>query len=163
MYISKSVHKVSDFIDRICCTVIIILIALMVLVTSMQIICRVFFSALSWSEELTRYLLVYSTFLGAGSVYKKNGHISVLIVQQMLPPKFQKYVAMFVNVLCGILFGIAAFYGFKYMSLQGNQLSAALRVPMKYIYMSIPIGFSIMILHVIDNIINMNAGEGGVN
>lgn len=161
MFISKSIHKASDLIDRICCTMIIILIAMMVLVTAMQIICRVFFNALSWSEEITRYLLVYSTFFGAASVYKKNGHISVLVVQHLLPPRFQKYVATFVNLLCAALFGIAVFYGFRYMRLQGNQLSAALRVPMKYLYMSIPVGFSFMIVHAIDNIFSIFQREGG--
>lgn len=163
MAIASLIHKVSDFIDRVCCNLIIIILALMVLLTSMQIVCRVFFSALSWSEELTRYLLVYLTFLGAGSVYKKNGHISVLVMQDLLPPKLRKFASIFVNVLCGVFFGIATFYGFKYMGLQGSQLSAALRIPMKYIYMSIPIGCSIMILYVINNIIEIYAGEGDVN
>ena len=160
MFISKSIHKASDLIDRICCAMIIILIAMMVLVTSLQIICRVFFNALSWSEEVTRYLLVYSTFFGAASVYKKSGHISVLVVQQLLPPRFQKFAAAFVNLLCLALFGIAVFYGFRYMKLQGNELSAALRVPMKYLYMSIPIGFSFMIVHAIDNIFSIFRKEG---
>jgi TRAP-type C4-dicarboxylate transport system permease small subunit len=140
---------------------LILLIALMVFFTSLQIICRVFFNALSWSEEITRYLLVYSTFFGAASVYKKNGHISVLVVQQLLPPRFQKYAIVFVNLLCTALFGVAVFYGFRYMSLQGNQLSAALRIPMKYLYMSIPVGFSFMIVHSIDNIFTIFQGEGG--
>lgn len=142
---------------------IIFILAIMVLTTSLQIICRVFFSALSWSEELTRYLLVYLTFLGASSVYKRSGHISVLAIQESLPPKLQKTVSIFIVILCGVFFSIATLYGIKYMSLQGSQLSAALRIPMKYIYMSIPIGFSIMILHSIDNIINIFFGEGDVN
>lgn len=142
---------------------IIFILAIMVLTTSLQIICRVFFSALSWSEELTRYLLVYLTFLGASSVYKRSGHISVLAIQESLPPKLQKTVSIFIVILCGVFFSIATLYGIKYMSLQGSQLSAALRIPMKYIYMSIPIGFSIMILHSIDNIINIYFGEGDVN
>ncbi|MDW5299121.1 MAG: TRAP transporter small permease [Sedimentibacter sp.] len=162
MYMVKFIHKTSNFIDKICCTMIIVILALMVLVTTVQIICRVFFSALSWSEELARYLLVYSTFFGAGVVYKRNGHIAVTMVQDLLPENFRKYSDLLVNVLCGILFAIATAFGFKYTSLQGNQLSAALRIPMKYIYMSIPIGFSVMILHAIDNSLRLFAGKGDI-
>jgi TRAP-type C4-dicarboxylate transport system permease small subunit len=163
MLIANLFHKASDLVDKICCKLIITILAMMVLTTSLQIVCRVFFSALSWSEELTRYLLVYLTFLGASSVYKRNGHISVLVIKQLLPPKTQKVASIFVILLCGVFFGIASFYGLKYMRLQGSQLSAALRIPMKYIYMSIPVGFSIMILHSIDSIINLCVGEGEVN
>lgn len=163
MFIVKLIHKVSDFIDSVCIKLIITMLAMMVVTTSLQIICRVFFSALSWSEEVTRYLLVYLTFLGASSVYKRSGHISVLVFQQLLSPKLQKLVSVFVIILCGAFFTMATVYGIKYMGLQGTQLSAAIRIPMKYIYMSIPIGFSIMILYSVDNIINICFGEGGIN
>ena len=155
MLIANTIHKISDFLDKVCSKLIIVILAIMVATTSLQIISRVFFSALSWSEELTRYLLVYLTFLGASSVYKKKGHISVLALQQLLPPVFQKVVSILVIVLSGVFFSMATFYGLKYMGLQGSQLSAALRIPMKYIYMSIPVGFSIMILHSIDSIIKI--------
>jgi len=163
MLVANLIHKISNFIDKICCKLTITILAMMVIITALQIICRVFFSALSWSEELTRYLLVYLTFLGASSVYKRNGHISVLVFKQLLPPLFQKIASIFVIVLCGVFFGISTFYGLKYMGLQGNQLSAALRIPMKYVYMSIPIGFLIMILYSIDNIINIWIGKEEVN
>jgi len=160
MLLANLIHKVSDFVDKVCCKLIITILAMMVLTTSLQIVCRVFFNALSWSEELTRYLLVYLTFLGASSVYKRSGHISVLAMQQLLSPKLQRFVSIFVIILCGAFFSVATMYGIKYMGLQGSQLSAALRIPMKYIYMSIPIGFSIMILYSVDNVIKICFGEG---
>lgn len=163
MFIANAINKISDVLDKVCCAIIIAILGIMVATTSLQIISRVFFSALSWSEELTRYLLVYLTFLGASSVYKRNGHISVLAIQQLLPPKLQKAAKIFVVILVSVFFIIATFYGLEYMGLQGNQLSAALRIPMKYIYMSIPIGFSIMILHSIDKLINILTGKEEVN
>lgn len=163
MLIANTINKISDFLDKLCCQLIVVIIAMMVATTTLQIITRVFFSALSWSEELTRYLLVYLTFLGASSVYKRSGHISVLAIQQLLPPLFQKAVSIFVILLSTVFFSMATLYGLKYMGLQGTQLSAALRIPMKYIYMSIPIGFSIMILHSIDSIIKIWIGKGEVN
>ncbi len=162
MLIANTIHKISDFLDKVCSKLIIVILAIMVATTSLQIISRVFFSALSWSEELTRYLLVYLTFLGASSVYKKKGHISVLALQDLLPPGFKKYVSILVILLSGIFFTLATFYGLKYMGLQGSQLSAALRIPMKYIYMSIPLGFAIMILHSIDSIIKILTKKEGV-
>jgi len=129
----------------------------MVVVTGMQIICRVFFTALSWSEEATRYLLVWSTFIGGSVVYKHAGHISVTMLQDVFPKIAQKVLRIMVHIICGVFSAIAISFGLKYMGLQGNQLSAALRIPMRFMYMSIPVGFSIIELHVIDAIFQMIA------
>lgn len=159
MAFPKAINKVSDLVDKVCCIIVVVLLAGMVLVTSAQIICRVFFSALSWSEEVARYLLVWSTFIGAGCVYKKGGHISVLIVQELLPTKLRKLVRTLVHVLCGVFFLLAVYYGFKYMGKQGTQLSAALRIPMSLMYMAIPVGSSVMLLHAFNAIIQLFVGK----
>ncbi|HYF84179.1 MAG TPA: TRAP transporter small permease [Clostridia bacterium] len=148
----KAINKLSDMVDKVCSVILVVLIGGMVLATSMQIICRVFFSALSWSEEITRYLLVWSTFIGAGCVYKKGGHISVTVIQDLLPKKLRKAAQVLVHLLCGAFFVIAVYYGFKYMGRQGTQLSAALRIPMRYMYMAIPVGSGVMLLHAINAI-----------
>ncbi|HYE82672.1 MAG TPA: TRAP transporter small permease, partial [Clostridia bacterium] len=122
MVVVKAINKASDLVDKVCCAFIVALLTGMVLVTSAQIICRVFFNALSWSEEVARYLLVWSTFIGAGCVYKKGGHISVLILQDLLPAGLRKAAQVLVHVLCGAFFVLAAYYGFKYMGRQGTQL-----------------------------------------
>jgi len=155
MAIARAINKISDFVDSLCSVILVVLLAGMVLVTSAQIICRVFFSALSWSEEVARYLLVWSTFIGAGCVYKRGGHISVLVVQDLLSLKLQKLVKILVHVLCGAFFVLAVYYGFKYTGKQGTQLSAALRIPMSLMYMAIPVGSGVMLIHAFNSIIQI--------
>jgi TRAP-type C4-dicarboxylate transport system permease small subunit len=155
MAFAKAINKFCDLVDKVCSAILVVMLAGMVLTTSLQIICRVFFNALSWSEEVTRYLLVWSTFIGAGCVYKRGGHISVTIIQDLLPKSFKKAAQIFVHVLCAVFFSFAVYYGFKYIGKQGTQLSAALRVPMRYMYMAIPVGFSVMLLHAVNSMIQI--------
>ncbi|KUO67884.1 MAG: hypothetical protein APF77_12220 [Clostridia bacterium BRH_c25] len=155
MAVARAINKASDLVDKACCVIVVVLLAGMVLVTSAQIICRVFFSALSWSEEVARYLLVWSTFIGAGCVYKKGGHISVLVAQELLPSKLRKPLQILVHVLCGAFFMLAVYYGFKYTGKQGTQLSAALRIPMSLMYMAIPVGSGVMLVHAFNAIIQI--------
>ena len=54
--------------------VIFVMLLLMVIITGAQIVCRIFFKSLQWSEEATRYLLIWCSMLGAGCVYKHGGH-----------------------------------------------------------------------------------------
>ena len=66
MMIVRGIHKISDALDKIAEAVIVIMLGAMVLITGAQIVCRVFFTALAWSQEATRYLLIWSTLFGAG-------------------------------------------------------------------------------------------------
>jgi len=124
----------------------------MVFFSSIQIIARVFFTALAWSEELTRYLLVWSTFIGAGCVYKRGGHINVSFVQDKFKGKANKYAKILVHLICIAFFIIAVYYGVIYMMKQGAQSSPALGIRMNLMYMAIPLGCGVMLLHALNAI-----------
>jgi TRAP-type C4-dicarboxylate transport system permease small subunit len=143
----RSIKKASDAVDMVCTAISVFLLGVMTVVTFIQIICRVFFSALFWTEEVARYALVWITFIGAGCVHKRAGHISITILQDLLPGKARKVFQILTQLLCIIVFLTAIYYGFSYMQLMGTQLSAALRIPMRYMYAIIPVGCIIMMMH----------------
>ncbi|HPB79217.1 MAG TPA: TRAP transporter small permease [Sedimentibacter sp.] len=150
--IAKVIKKASDFVDKIGCGLLILTMAGMVFFSSIQIIARVFFTALAWSEELTRYLLVWSTFIGAGCVYKRGGHINVSFVQDKFKGKANKYAKILVHLICIAFFIIAVYYGVIYMMKQGAQSSPALGIRMNLMYMAIPLGCGVMLLHALNAI-----------
>ncbi len=158
MTIITLVRKLSDRLDSLCAGLCVVCLTAMVLLTGAQIVCRMYFTALAWSEELSRYLLVWSTFLGAGCVYKRLGHISVTVIRDCFPPAAQKAMQIATHLLCGAFFLMAAYYGVKYMGLQTRQLSAAMRIPMPWMYLAIPMGCGIMALHVLDLLLRMIPG-----
>ena len=72
----------SDLIDY--------LVALTIATTSVLTITQVFLryvanSPLFWSEELTRYLIVWLTFLGASLGIRHRGHIAIELIYRYLP------------------------------------------------------------------------------
>ncbi len=160
MGFANGFKKFSDIIDKICLVLIVIMLGVMVLVTTAQIICRTAGSALQWSEELNRYLLIWSTFLGASCVYKAGTHISITFVHGLFSPKVQRIIRIIVHVICILAFCAIVYYGFVYAGKQA-QLAPALRIPMKYMYMSIPIGFGLMIIHAVDAILQILQEKGG--
>ncbi|MCC8164743.1 MAG: TRAP transporter small permease [Planctomycetes bacterium] len=155
MAVVKVYHLFSRLIDCICGALCVICVAAMVVLTGAQIICREFFTALHWSEELIRYLLVWATFLGAGSVYRRSGHISVGVVQDRVPPHLRTGMRILCHLLCGAFFVVVVVYGLDYAAMQSRQLSAALRIPMSRVYMAIPVGCAIMAVHVVDRLLAM--------
>ena len=148
-------HRFSHLVNRLGEVMCVVFLSAMVLLTGAQIFCRVFLNALTWSEELTRYLLIWSTFIGSSVVYKQSGHISVTLLAEHLPEKLQKLLMLFVHLVCGTVCVLSVYYGFRYMHLQGNQLSAALRLPMRLMYMSIPVGFLFTLVHIVDALLQL--------
>ena len=155
----RGCNRVSATIDKVCLAVVVVMLAVMVGLTCSQIICRLFFKALSWSDEATRYLLVWSTFLGASCVYRANGHIAITALHGLITHKMKKAVQILIHLLCIVVFVVALYYGIQYAGKQSAQLSPSLRMPMSYMYAAIPAGFSLCLLHAINHIVQLLAGE----
>lgn len=146
MLIKKILTPLSDVLDKFCSVAIVIMLGLMVIITGTQIVCRTWFTALSWSDEVTRYLLIWSTFLGATVVYRHNGHISVNLLREAVPPKASRVLRVVVHVVCFALFAVLEYYSIRYCG-KLNKTATALPIKMKYIYLCIPISMAIMMVH----------------
>lgn len=153
MAIIKGINKISDWLDKIGAILCLIMLAAMVVITGMQIVCRVFFTALIWSEEAARYLLVWSTFIGASCVYKHSGHISVTVLQSFLPQYGKKLINILIHVICAVFFALCVRYGIVYAIKMAKQLSPAMRIPMCYMYAAVPVGGALMLWHALDAVL----------
>ena len=142
----KVLSKFSDVLDRLCGVLIVVMLGPMVAFTVAQIVCRAWFTSLSWSEEATRFLLIWSTFLGATCVYRHNGNIAITLVQGLFPEKARRGLRMSVHAVCLALFCLLFYYGMLYCGKQ-VRTAAAIPIQMKYVYMCLPVSMIIMALH----------------
>ena len=146
MIVKKILTPISDALDKVCSLLIVLMLGAMVIITGAQIICRTWFTALTWSDEVTRYLLIWSTFLGATVVYRHNGHISVTLVQDAVKPKTAKALRVAVHAICFVLFAVLLYYSTLYC-IKLKKTATAMPIKMKWIYMCIPISMGIMMIH----------------
>lgn len=146
MVLKKILMPVSNALDKLCSVLIVIMLGLMVLITGAQIVCRTWFTALTWSDEVTRYLLIWSTFLGASVVYRHSGHISVTIVQDAVPPRLSKVLRVAVHVICFVLFAVLLYFSCTYC-MKLNKTATTLPIKMKYIYLCVPVSMVILMVH----------------
>ena len=144
--LKKFLTPVSDALDRLCGLLIVLMLGAMVLITGAQIVCRTWFTALSWSDEVTRYLLIWSTFLGATCFYRHSGHIAITLVQDSLPKPMGKAMRVAVQVICFVLFAVLLVFSVQYCG-KLKKTATALPIKMKYIYLCIPISMGINMLH----------------
>ena len=103
--------------------------------------------SIEWAEEVTRHMMIWLTFLGAGPVLRYGGHIAVDNMQDVLPEIMAKAVRLFVAALLFAFFGFMIWYGWLYMGRTMFQLTAATQVPFAYIYAAMPVGGILLIVH----------------
>ena len=144
--LKKLLTPVSDALDKLCGLLIVVMLGVMVIVTGAQIVCRTWFTALSWSDEVTRYLLIWSTFLGATCVYRHSGHIAITLVQDSVPKPLGKAMRVAVQAICFVLFAVLLVFSIQYCG-KLKKTATALPIKMKYIYLCIPISMGINMLH----------------
>ena len=160
MKFSDVVKKISDGIDKACLVIIVAILAAMVVVTMAQIISRLAGDAFLWTEELNRYLLIWGTLIGASCAYKEGSHISITFVQGLCSAKNERKLRILVHVICLVAFIAMAYFSLEY-ALKQAQLAPVLRISMKYMYLSVPIGFSLLAIHALDALLQVRQEKGG--
>jgi len=104
-------------------------------------------NSLEWAEEVSRHMMIWLTFLGAGPVLRYGGHIAVENLQDALPTKGAIAVRAVVAALLFAFFGFMVWYGWLYMERTMFQLTAVTQIPFAYIYSAMMIGGVLLIVH----------------
>ena len=82
----------------------------------------------------------YALVLGAALVAYERGHISVEVIGAFLPPAGKRVLAFLANS-CTLAFLVILIYaGLDFTDRTWFQRSASLGVPMRWVYLAIPIG-----------------------
>ena len=124
--------------------------AVIVVVGFAQVLFRfVFASPLSWSEELVRYVFIWSVFLTAAIGFNLNSHISIDFLTTWYPPRLQRMVAL-VSWGCVIL-GVVVVFVLGMQLIQSPsvwlQKSPAMEISMTLPYAAIPVGCVVMMVN----------------
>ena len=105
--------------------------------------------SITWAEEVARYLMIWMTFLGAGLSLRIGGHVAITNLHDFLSIRLQRALRALIGLLLICFFVAMMWIGYEYMMRMGRQLTPATRIPFSYIYAAMPIGFVLMIVHLL--------------
>ncbi len=114
-----------------------------------QVLARYAGHSLSWSEELGRYLLVATTFLGATVAYKRAHFIGLAGFGARLGLLFEQFIVRGLQVLTLGCFGLITWYGVIYTVNSWEQTSTAMQMPMSLPIAVVPLSGAIFLLHIL--------------
>lgn len=155
----KVLRFLDDNLEKMICT---ITLALM----SAIIVAQVFFryvlnNSLSWSEELARYLFIWTIYIGISYGVKMDKHVAVDAVYSYMPKGVKKYYAMVAYALF-LLFAVAIiYYGITVVGMQitSGQVSPAMGLPMQYVYVAPVVGMILTVIRLVQKIIEAAKAE----
>ena len=130
------------------------LLALFVILLFVQISLRLLFGySIAWSEELSTYMFVWFAYLGAVVAAKMSAHNRVTVHMQFLPKWLAKTLMTVADLLWVTfnLYFVWLSYDFVFNRMNLFWKAQTLGVPMKYIYMILPIAFALMTIRVLWN------------
>ena len=123
--------------------------AIMTILVFIQVVMRyVFSNSLSWSEELARFIFLWLSWIGASYAVKERTHFRVEMFIDMFKGKKRKQSEMVVLAIWFVFALIAAWLGTQVVLflIESGQTSAAMEVPMSWVYASVPVGCALMSL-----------------
>jgi TRAP-type C4-dicarboxylate transport system permease small subunit len=132
-----------------------ILLACFVTLLFAQIIARqVFNHSLAWSEELSTYMFVWFAYFGAVVATKMAAHNRVTFQFKYFPPWVGKYSMILADLIWVVfnVYFVYLSYQFIFVFMNAFWKSQTLGVPMKYLYMVLPIAFSLMTIRILVNL-----------
>ena len=139
-----------------------VLMLLATVVAIMQVVARyVFNNSLYWSEEFVLYALITMSFLTMGMGVRYAAHISVEAGLAFSGPRLARIFQIGAALLGLIFAAVLILLGWRLSmnTLGMGQLSPAMRVPVGYIYLAIPVSGVLMALRYLLVLVELLAGR----
>ena len=146
--IFKFVDRVLTFFEEwtLFITVIIALVALF-----FNVVLRYGFNySLTWSEELVREVIIYTTLIGCSAAVKNRSMIKIDASVQLFP-KLKVPLTFFSNLVTLIFSVMVLYLGWKLAALQVQtmQKTIILQIPLVYIFAILPLMGGMMLIRIL--------------
>lgn len=142
-----AIEAVAGFIEKIAAYLCGTLVFVMFLIVILQIFSRAVQVTVSWTEEASRYILIWIGMLAAGIALKEGGHAAIGFVVDALPKKFQRVINLL--IVGGILFFTVIFFKTSLQAAIESKamLASAFEMTMFWPKMALPVGSVVIILN----------------
>ena len=155
----KIIHDIDKVINKILRFIVIIMLSVMSVVVFAQVLFRIVHLSIPWSEELSKYLLIWSTFLGAAICIRKGSLVGLEFLKNSMSEEKQKILQTILNlIVCAMLLFLIN-VGLWAVRRVWFQITPVLKLSMGLMYAAIPIGSVFMLINQILVTIYLWKGE----
>ncbi len=141
-------QKLISFLNKIALNVATLMLIAMLSIVTLNVVLRYFFDySIVWSEEASRYLMVWITFLLLPYAHEKGTLVAVdFLVARFRYTRIGVIHAVFLELLSLIVLICACYQAYFFMVRAGVTETLALRIPMQYVTMIMPYSFALTVV-----------------
>ncbi len=153
------VYEVDKIINKILQAAVVIMLSVMSIVVFAQVVFRIVHMSIPWSEELSKYLLIWSTFLGSALCIRRNSLVGLEFFLNSMSKKNQKILQTLLNLIVCVILLFLIRVGFWAVRQVWFQITPVLKQSMGLMYAAIPVGSVFMLINQIIVTIYLWKGE----
>ncbi|NIS59185.1 MAG: TRAP transporter small permease subunit [Proteobacteria bacterium] len=158
MLLWRKIEKISDSLERILKISIICSLGAIAFFVNLAVFFRYVLAApLTWSTEISSYLLVYTVLFGASIALRHNQFVKVEAVANLLPPRLRTAVAVGSQFLI-VVFLVLCIQSPSLLIQKAvitKTISPAIGIPMSHLYRLFRLGFALMLFFVCVNVVKL--------
>lgn len=136
--------------------------AIMVVVIGMQVFNRyILDSSLVWSEELGRFLFIWSVWIGCSYAMREDRHLRVTALAHFAGDRVRLALDAFAQISTLVFCGFAVVWGTNmiFFLMRTGQEAPALEIPIYWVYLALPLGMSMMAVRCLQNLYRLFKGQ----
>ena len=149
MLILKILKKLSIYLENVVKVTIVLSMAGIVIFVNLAVFYRyVLADPLTWTTEISAYLLVYTVLFGASIGLRHNQFVKVEVLANLLPKRLKTLIIILSQVLIGLFLVVCI--GSPSLLIKKaivtKTVSPALGIPMANLYQLLRVGFIFMLI-----------------
>ncbi|HEU4377865.1 MAG TPA: TRAP transporter small permease [Hyphomicrobiaceae bacterium] len=102
--------------------------------------------SLAWTEEIARYGLMCITFIGGAMVTRRNSHIAVALLPNLLPAAAGRMLLALVDLITLAFLALLAYFSVLIVERMQVQRMTVIDLSMSYVYGAIAFGCFLMLI-----------------
>lgn len=155
----QALAVLNRLLTLVCRTTVGITFLALIVVVTIQIVTRTFgFPSPVWTEELSRYLLLYMTAFGIGLSLVTGELVNVDLLQEAVSQRVAWWMRLFAAAFTAVLSAVMILPAWKFTAIGAFQRSPSLRWTMDYIHASVLFLAIILCFFATVRVIGMLAG-----
>jgi TRAP-type transport system small permease protein len=114
-----------------------------------------------WSEELSVNLMIWFGMLGIAAGVRRGAHMSLHFFADKMPKGVQAVLEILKYLMILVYVSVLLWQGIVLVRLTMSQKSAAMDLPIGYVYLSLPVSAALIIIYTVERLYNVFFGKGG--
>jgi len=154
-FFRKLNRSIGSVVNAIEVSILIFCVASLGILLITNVFARTFFQSIYFAEEVSKFLVMLTTFTGVSYGVRKARHIRMGAFLDAMPPVMEKTFIIIISLISAVVMAIMTWFSYKYLmnAMNMGHMTPALRVPKWTFYVIIPIGFGLACIQYIRTII----------